>query len=100
MIILGILFRYIASDCDAVALIYGADGYAKSAEDAVADVLKAGMDYAKALLWFKLLTAQSTKTCYIELKQGKLPTTGKTFPNRQFTIFLDLVRIMIRMCRV
>ncbi|RRT34891.1 hypothetical protein B296_00051907 [Ensete ventricosum] len=36
--------RYIASDCDAVALIYGADGYAKSAEDAVADVLKAGMD--------------------------------------------------------
>ncbi|RWW07389.1 hypothetical protein GW17_00029236 [Ensete ventricosum] len=35
---------YIASDCDAVALIYGADGYAKSAEDAVADVLKAGMD--------------------------------------------------------
>ncbi|WOL19415.1 putative beta-D-xylosidase 7 [Canna indica] len=35
---------YIASDCDSVALIYGADGYAKSAEEAVADVLQAGMD--------------------------------------------------------
>ncbi|XP_074589386.1 LOW QUALITY PROTEIN: putative beta-D-xylosidase 7 [Curcuma longa] len=35
---------YIASDCDSVALIYGAQGYAKSPEEAVADVLKAGMD--------------------------------------------------------
>ncbi|KAG6524475.1 hypothetical protein ZIOFF_014384 [Zingiber officinale] len=35
---------YIASDCDSVALIYGAHGYAKSPEEAVADVLKAGMD--------------------------------------------------------
>lgn len=34
--------RYIASDCDSVALIYGAHGYAKSPEEAVADVLKAG----------------------------------------------------------
>ncbi|EOA34840.1 hypothetical protein CARUB_v10022420mg [Capsella rubella] len=35
---------YIASDCDAVSLIYEAQGYAKSHEDAVGDVLKAGMD--------------------------------------------------------
>ncbi|KAA3465297.1 putative beta-D-xylosidase 7 [Gossypium australe] len=35
---------YIASDCDAVAIIYDAQGYAKSPEDAVADVLRAGMD--------------------------------------------------------
>ncbi|AAF17692.1 F28K19.27 [Arabidopsis thaliana] len=31
-------------DCDAVSIIYDAQGYAKSPEDAVADVLKAGMD--------------------------------------------------------
>lgn len=37
-------FRYITSDCDAVSIIYDAQGYAKSPEDAVADVLKAGMD--------------------------------------------------------
>ncbi|KAJ8500948.1 hypothetical protein OPV22_011500 [Ensete ventricosum] len=35
---------YIASDCGAVNLIYGAIGYAKSPEEAVADVLKSGMD--------------------------------------------------------
>ncbi|KFK42187.1 hypothetical protein AALP_AA2G222800 [Arabis alpina] len=35
---------YITSDCDAVSIIYDAQGYAKSPEDAVADVLKAGMD--------------------------------------------------------
>ncbi|KAG8503898.1 hypothetical protein CXB51_001855 [Gossypium anomalum] len=35
---------YIASDCDAVAIIYDAQGYAKSPQDAVADVLRAGMD--------------------------------------------------------
>ncbi|RHN54870.1 putative glycosidase [Medicago truncatula] len=35
---------YIASDCDAVATVFEYQKYAKSAEDAVADVLKAGMD--------------------------------------------------------
>ncbi|XP_027150102.1 probable beta-D-xylosidase 7 [Coffea eugenioides] len=35
---------YIASDCDAVAVIHDDQGYAKLPEDAVADVLKAGMD--------------------------------------------------------
>ncbi|KAF5746812.1 Glycosyl hydrolase family protein isoform 3 [Tripterygium wilfordii] len=35
---------YITSDCDAVSIIYEDQHYAKSPEDAVADVLKAGMD--------------------------------------------------------
>ncbi|WCJ44513.1 beta-xylosidase 1 [Euphorbia peplus] len=35
---------YITSDCDAVSIIYDTQGYAKTPEDAVADVLKAGMD--------------------------------------------------------
>ncbi|XP_050213297.1 probable beta-D-xylosidase 7 [Mercurialis annua] len=35
---------YITSDCDAVSIIYDNQGYAKSPEDAVVDVLKAGMD--------------------------------------------------------
>ncbi|KAB1199837.1 putative beta-D-xylosidase 7 [Morella rubra] len=35
---------YITSDCDAVSIIHDSQGYAKSPEDAVVDVLKAGMD--------------------------------------------------------
>ncbi|XP_039690028.1 probable beta-D-xylosidase 7 isoform X2 [Medicago truncatula] len=35
---------YIASDCDAVRFIYEKQGYAKTPEDVVADVLRAGMD--------------------------------------------------------
>ncbi|XP_025690425.1 probable beta-D-xylosidase 6 isoform X2 [Arachis hypogaea] len=35
---------YITSDCDAVATVYEYHKYAKSAEDAVADVLRAGVD--------------------------------------------------------
>ncbi|EYU26836.1 hypothetical protein MIMGU_mgv1a024762mg, partial [Erythranthe guttata] len=35
---------YITSDCDAVSLLYEKQKYSKSHEDAVADVLKAGMD--------------------------------------------------------
>ncbi|KAM7252894.1 hypothetical protein ACFE04_025512 [Oxalis oulophora] len=35
---------YITSDCDAVAIMYDDQGYAKSPEDAVVDVLNAGMD--------------------------------------------------------
>ena len=37
-----LLLRYIASDCDAVAVMHDNQGYAKLPEDAVADVLKAG----------------------------------------------------------
>lgn len=36
------MFRYITSDCDAVATVYEYQKYSKTAEDAVADVLKAG----------------------------------------------------------
>ncbi|KAK9748964.1 hypothetical protein RND81_02G093400 [Saponaria officinalis] len=35
---------YIASDCDAVSIIHDDQGYAKAPEDAIADVLNAGMD--------------------------------------------------------
>ncbi|TYJ35530.1 hypothetical protein E1A91_A05G243300v1 [Gossypium mustelinum] len=35
---------YITSDCDAVSIIYDEQGYVKEPEDAVADVLTAGMD--------------------------------------------------------
>ncbi|KAK6246079.1 hypothetical protein SCA6_009169 [Theobroma cacao] len=35
---------YITSDCDAVSIMHEKQGYAKVPEDAVADVLKAGMD--------------------------------------------------------
>ncbi|CAK9174271.1 unnamed protein product [Ilex paraguariensis] len=35
---------YITSDCDAVSIMHDDQGYAKLPEDAVADVLKAGMD--------------------------------------------------------
>ena len=37
------MIRYIASDCDAVSIIHDAQGYAKTPEDAVAAVLKAGI---------------------------------------------------------
>ncbi|KAH9326280.1 hypothetical protein KI387_006458, partial [Taxus chinensis] len=37
-------FRYITSDCDAVAVIYENQKYVNTPEDAVADVLKAGLD--------------------------------------------------------
>jgi hypothetical protein len=37
------IIRYIASDCDAVSIIHDAQGYAKTPEDAVVAVLKAGM---------------------------------------------------------
>lgn len=39
----GELIRYIASDCGAVGIIHDEQGYAKSAEDAVADVMHAGI---------------------------------------------------------
>ncbi|XP_008808183.2 probable beta-D-xylosidase 7 [Phoenix dactylifera] len=37
-------YGYITSDCDAVSIIHDSQGYAKTPEDAVGDVLKAGMD--------------------------------------------------------
>ena len=37
------MIRYIVSDCDAVSIIHDVQKYAKSPEDAVAEVLKAGM---------------------------------------------------------
>lgn len=36
------MIRYITSDCDAVSIIRDVQGYAKTPEDAVGDVLKAG----------------------------------------------------------
>lgn len=39
----GGFLRYITSDCDAVAAIFNKHKYARSPEDAVADVLRAGM---------------------------------------------------------
>lgn len=36
-------YRYIASDCDAVATIYEYQNYTKSPEDAVAIALKSGL---------------------------------------------------------
>lgn len=49
--------RYITSDCDAVSIIHDNQGYAKSPEDAVADVLKAGMYNPNPALWvYKILT--------------------------------------------
>lgn len=40
--------RYITSDCDAVSIIHDSQGYAKVPEDAVGDVLKAGMYCSEA----------------------------------------------------
>ncbi|KAJ8430417.1 hypothetical protein Cgig2_025844 [Carnegiea gigantea] len=40
------LIRYITSDCDAVSIIHDAQGYAKTPEDAVADVLKADSNHS------------------------------------------------------
>ena len=39
--------RYITSDCNAILFIYYAQRYAKSPEEAVADVLKAGMKHSE-----------------------------------------------------
>lgn len=36
-------FRYITSDCGAVSIIHEKQGYAKTAEDAIADVFRAGI---------------------------------------------------------
>ncbi|CAI0546605.1 unnamed protein product [Linum tenue] len=58
---------YITSDCDAVSIIHDAQGYAKQPEDAVADVLKAGMD-----LDCGLYLQQHSKSA---VEQGKLPVS-------------------------
>ena len=44
--------RYITSDCDAVSTVFEYHKYAKSAEDAVADVLKAGILFVFLSAWF------------------------------------------------
>lgn len=54
--------RYITSDCDAVATVYEYQHYSKSPEDAVADVLKAGLifflkylpNFSKMTTFFKI----------------------------------------------
>ncbi|XP_052190975.1 probable beta-D-xylosidase 7 [Diospyros lotus] len=60
---------YITSDCDGVVMINEAQGYAKTPEDAVADVLKAGMDVECAAGKRPFLN-NYTKSA---LEQGKLP---------------------------
>lgn len=45
-----VIIRYIVSDCDAVSLVYDEQGYANSPEEAVADVIKAGMVLVFSLL--------------------------------------------------
>lgn len=37
------MISYIVSDCDAVKIMFDSYGYTKTPEDAVVDVLKAGM---------------------------------------------------------
>ena len=49
-----IMIRYITSDCDAVSLIHDSYGYAKTPEDAVVDVLKAGMNMNGPFFLFSL----------------------------------------------
>ncbi|XP_022742800.1 probable beta-D-xylosidase 7 [Durio zibethinus] len=56
---------YITSDCDAVSIIHEEQGYAKLPEDAVADVLKAGMD-VNCGTYLKNYTKSA-------VKKGKLP---------------------------
>lgn len=41
----GIKFRYITSDCDAVATIFEYQHFVKTREEAVADALKAGYPF-------------------------------------------------------
>lgn len=43
LLLIGFLFRYIVSDCDAVATIHDNHKYVSKPEDAVAVALKAGM---------------------------------------------------------
>lgn len=47
------MIRYITSDCDAVSIIRDVQGYAKTPEDAVGDVLKAG-NVGPSLVFFLL----------------------------------------------
>ena len=50
----GVMIRYITSDCDAVSIIHDSQGYAKSPEDAVVDVLKAGMGPSASYLFLSV----------------------------------------------
>lgn len=48
--------RYITSDCNAVSIIHDLQGYAKSPEDAVADVLRAGIVGPNPIVIFPCFT--------------------------------------------
>ncbi|KAF8404563.1 hypothetical protein HHK36_009450 [Tetracentron sinense] len=53
---------YIVSDCDAVSIIHDAEGYAKAPEDAVGDVLKAGI--VGPFVIFTLLRINILVSCF------------------------------------
>lgn len=59
------MIRYITSDCDAVQIIKDNQGYAKSPEDAVADVLKAGTEFSIPISIFLMMEIQTYHTHYI-----------------------------------
>lgn len=57
MILLLQKYRYIVSDCDAVATIYEYHNYSKSPEEAVALALKAGLVFKLFVLFYLVITA-------------------------------------------
>lgn len=54
------IHRYIASDCDAVAIMHDVQGYSKLPEDAVASVIKAGNLCIVELYLYNLKSYQRT----------------------------------------
>lgn len=49
------MISYIVSDCDAVKIMFDSHGYTKTPEDAVVDVLKAGMAGSHFLFSYLML---------------------------------------------
>lgn len=74
---------YITSDCDAVATVFEYQNYTKTREDAVADVLKAGMDINCGT--FLLRNTQSA------IEQGKVQEAD--IDRALFNIFLVQLRL-------
>uniref|UniRef100_A0A5B6ZJK6 Putative beta-D-xylosidase 6 n=1 Tax=Davidia involucrata TaxID=16924 RepID=A0A5B6ZJK6_DAVIN len=74
---------YITSDCDAVATVYEYQNYTKTPEDAVADVLKAGMDINCGT--YLLRNTQSA------IKQGKVQE--KDIDTALFNLFSVQLRL-------
>lgn len=80
------MIRYITSDCDAVSIIRDVQGYAKTPEDAVGDVLKAG-NVGPSLVFFHFV--YFPMTCHMCLflsflvlfccVMSNLPLLGCTF---------------------